>query len=281
VACYHPWSKDDVLLPCGQCIGCRLEYARGWAVRIMLEASLHERNSFVTLTYDDEHLPKDGSLSKRAFPEFMARLRRARPGRTLRYFHCGEYGEKRRRPHYHAVLFGEDFSDCRAPFVRRGSKFPEWIAPDLMELWPMGQSLIGSVSFESASYVARYVCAKKTGRLAKEAYESFDPKTGEILQLVPEFATMSRRPGIGHGWAEKYGFEVYPSDELVVSGVRMAPPRYFDKLLEREYPDLHAQVVHDRRVAPPRKGYEKSAERLHVREVCAESRLNLLRRDNV
>jgi len=247
----------------------------------MLEASLHERSSFLTLTYDDEHLPTDGSLSKRAFPEFMARLRRSRPGRTLRYFHCGEYGEKRRRPHYHAVLFGEDFSDCRAPFKRKGAKFPEWISPDLMELWPDGQSLIGSVSFESASYVARYLCGKHGKKVDRSPNEYVDTRTGEVIARQRECATMSRRPGIAHDWVERFGFEIYPSDEVVVAGVRMQPPRYFDKLLEREYPDLYDQVVHDRKVAPPRKGYEKSAARLHVREVCAESRLNLSRRDTV
>jgi len=247
----------------------------------MLEARLHDANSFLTLTYDDEHLPADGSLSKRAFPEFMARLRRARPHRRLRYFHCGEYGEKRRRPHYHAVLFGEDFSDCRAPFKRPGSKFPEWIAPELMELWPHGQSLIGSVAFESASYVARYTCGKHGKRIDRSPNEYVDTRTGEVVPREREFATMSRMPGIAHGWVERYGFEVYPRDEIVVGGVKMAPPRYFDKLLEREYPDLYERVVHDRKVAPPRKGYEKSAERLHVREVCAESRLTLLKRSTV
>ena len=101
---------QPVDLPCGQCIGCRLERSRQWAIRCVHEASLHERNCFITLTYRDECLPTNGSLDLDAFQKFMKRLRR-RFGEGVRFFHCGEYGENFGRPHYHAILFNLDFSD--------------------------------------------------------------------------------------------------------------------------------------------------------------------------
>lgn len=107
------------------------------------------------------------------------------------------------------------------------------------------------------------------------SYESFDPRTGEVRARVPEFATMSRRPGVAAGWFDRFKSDVYPSDEVVVSGAVSSPPRYFDKLLERQDAALAERVFHDRKVAPPRKGYERSAVRLQAREKCAEARLNL------
>lgn len=245
----------------------------------MLEASLHERNSFLTLTYEDKYLPADGNLDKRAVPKFMERLRKRRRkiGRKIRYYQCGEYGEKRKRPHYHVVLFGEDFSDSRVPFGK--GEYPTWISSELCELWPFGQSLIGSVTFESASYVARYVCDKVTGSQAELHYEVVDPGTGEVTERVPEFATMSRRPGIAAEWLDRYESDVYPSDEVVVSGARSKPPRYFDKLLEARNPELASQVDERRRVVPFRKRYERSAKRLQVREVCTKARVNLFQRE--
>ena len=100
----------QVKVRCGQCIGCRLEKARQWALRCSHEASLHENNCFVTLTYSDKNLPKYNSLELRDFQKFMKRLRKHFDG-GIRFFHCGEYGDKNGRPHYHAILFGIDFDD--------------------------------------------------------------------------------------------------------------------------------------------------------------------------
>lgn len=281
MACYHPWVKDfpegPRRLPCGQCIGCRLEHSRQWAIRIMDEASLHERNSFLTLTYADEHLPADGSLDKRAFPEFVARLRRRIAPRKVRYYHCGEYGEETKRPHYHAVLFGEDFRESRVEVKSKGD-YPTWISGDLVELWPYGQSMIGSVTFESAAYVARYVVKKVTGSRAKEHYERVDPETGELVQVLAEFATMSNRPGIGAGWIDRFQSDVYPSDERVVNGKRMGPPRYYDERVEKNFPDMVADVK-SRRLARSRSNMaDRSAARLHVRELYTDIQANLRRR---
>jgi len=128
------------------------------------------------------------------------------------------------------------------------------------------------LNFESAAYIARYVTKKVTGQRAAAHYERVSPSTGELVQVEPEFATMSRRPGIGAGWFAKYGSEVYPSDEVIVRGRACRPPRYYDeRLSEGELSALKARRFAD--------GFgefrERGSKRLRVREVCTEARLNL------
>lgn len=238
----------------------------------MHEASLHDQNCVVTLTYDDEHLPADGSLDKQAFPDFVRRVRRS--GGKVRYFHCGEYGDREGRPHYHAALFGYDFPDKElGPPSKSGAD--QWLSPALERLWPSGLCTIGCLNFESAAYIARYVTKKVTGQRAQEHYERVNPLTGELVQVEPEFATMSRRPGIGAGWFKKFGSEVYPSDEVIVRGRACKPPRYYDKQLSEG--EL-AAVKGARLVESMGRLVDGSEDRLHVREVCASARLNLYSR---
>lgn len=230
---------------------------------------MHDVNCVVTLTYDDGHLPADGSLDRAAFPKFARRLRKA--GRKVRYFQCGEYGDDFARPHYHAALFGLDFED-KVECEPSKSGAVQWVSPELEHFWPYGISKIGSLNFESAAYIARYVTKKITGQKALEHYSRVDPYTGEIYQVEPEFATMSRRPGIGAGWFEQYSAEVYPHDEVIVRGRACKPPRYYDGKL----PEDELSAVKSRRFASSvgrlRNGSQK---RLQVREKCAEARLNL------
>ena len=209
-------------LPCGRCIGCRLERARQWAIRCVHEASLHERNSFITLTYAPENLPPNGSLKKKDFQDFMKRLRFRNSETRIRFFHCGEYGENYLRPHYHALLFGFDFSDKRP--MRSGKGFPLFRSEELEDLWPHGFSTIGAVTFESASYVARYVMKKHLGADSEAYYE--------WLGLEPEYVTMSRRPGIASAWFDKFQEDVFPHDRVVLRGREMRPPKYYDKLFD-------------------------------------------------
>lgn len=221
-------------LPCGQCIGCRLERSRQWAVRCMHEASLKEDNCFVTLTYDDDHLPKNGSLVLSDFQNFMKRLRKSIAPKRVRFFHCGEYGERFGRPHYHTLLFGHYFEDRAFFSERNGHRL--YTSKALSELWPHGFATFGAVTFESAAYVARYVLKKVTGEKAEEHYKG----------RVPEYITMSRRPGIGTGWFAKYASDVYPRDSVVVRGVRTRPPRFYDGLLGKEDPSMLALLKIDR-----------------------------------
>lgn len=229
---------------------------------------MHTENCFITLTYADEFLPAYGSLDRQAFPKFMKRLRK-RVGK-VRYFHCGEYGERSGRPHYHACLFGVGFSD-RYHWANRGG-YPAFRSATLESAWPFGQAEIGSLTFESAAYVARYVTKKVTGKNAQEFYEVVDPVTGELVQLEPEYATMSRRPGIGAAWYEKYGKQTYRHDEVVMRGHPMKPPRYYDVQLERDDPEKAQAVFKDRQRR--RCAEDETDERLYVREMCVTNRLN-------
>lgn len=266
----------EVQLPCGQCIGCRLERSRQWAVRMMHEASLYEDNCFLTLTYAPENLPPGGSLVKKDFQDFMKRLRARFSGRTIRYFHCGEYGEKLQRPHYHACVFGFDFPD--KVFYKMAGDCRLYVSAILSDLWPAGFSTIGAVTFESAAYVARYVLKKITGDDARSHYSSVDVETGEAVSLQPEYVTMSRRPGLSRAWFERYINEVFPSDEVIVRGFSCKPPRYYDNLFEAAHAEEYLLVKSQRLSAASERAADSTEERLRDREVCTRSRLGLLPR---
>ena len=212
----HGYADMKVMLPCGQCIGCRLEKSRQWAMRCVHEASLHGENCFITLTYSDEYLPPLGSLDREAFPLFMKRLRKRFQPQRIRFYSSGEYGEKTQRPHYHALLFGFDFPD--KIFLRKRGEYDCWNSPILEKLWPFGLSEIGSVTFASAQYCAGYMMKKVTGDLAEAHYARVNPHTGEIGYLEREYATMSRRPGVGRAWIDKFKEEVYRHDNVIISG---------------------------------------------------------------
>lgn len=205
-----------ILLPCGHCYSCGVEYSRTWASRIMLEAQHYENNCFITLTYNDIYCPP--RLSKRDVQLFIKRLRKEVSSSTqIRYFLCGEYGEKSAlessdgygRPHYHAIIFGYDFPD-KELLSKSKSGMMIYRSPMLERLWPFGISSIGSVSSESAQYVAKYSLKKKVS--GKDS---------------GEFVLMSRRPGIG---AAGYHPSIWRTGRIYVGGKTYKAPRYFEKL---------------------------------------------------
>ncbi len=271
------FSDMEVMLPCGQCIGCRVEKSRQWAMRCVHEASMHDDNCFVTLTYSDEFLPALGSLDKQAFALFMKRLRKRYEPQRIRFYSCGEYGEESGRPHYHALLFGFDFPD--KVFLRKRGEHTCWRSASLERLWPFGLSELGSVSFDSAAYVARYIVKKVTGELADAHYERVDLSTGEVGQLEREYATMSRRPGIGRSWIDRFKGEVYRDDSVIVSGKRCKPVRYYDDVMAKDEPELVARLKRKRGrnidVA------EQAPDRLATREVVAAAELATFSRESV
>lgn len=229
-------------VPCGRCVGCRLERSRQWAIRCMHEASLYKDNCFVTLTYRAECLPPGGTLVKEDLQKFMKRLRK-KYGDGIRYYACGEYGSKGDRPHYHLCLFNLDFKDKYSFKIRNG--FVYCRSPQLERLWPFGFSLIGALTFESAAYTARYILKKQLGPDAEYIYK----KRG----VIPEFTVMSRRPGIAHDWYQKYKDEVYPADRVYARGVMSKPPRYYDNLYDAEYPDDFDLIKYRRKKAAEKK----------------------------
>lgn len=264
-------------LPCGRCVGCRLDRAKGWALRCAHEATLWPCSSFLTLTYAPEHLPSGGTLQKSDFQKFMKRLRKALDGRRVSYYMCGEYGSKGDRPHYHCILFGEDFLFDRVAISRkRGVTL--YRSPTLDRLWGLGFASIGSVTFQSAAYVARYCLKKITGDAAEEHYARVNTETGEIYSVVPEFNQMSLKPGIGRGWFEAYSEDVYPDDFCIVEGRKVRSPRYYDRLLEKSNPGLLEKVKKARKAKAKELKADQSPERLKVRERVLESKVSKLTR---
>lgn len=264
-----------IQVPCGQCIGCRLERSRQWAIRCMHEAQLHESNCFITLTYNDQHLPEDNSLKVDHFQKFMKRLRK-KFGQGIRFYHCGEYGEQFKRPHYHAIIFGLDFADKQYHRDRNG--YPVYVSQTLQELWPYGFSEIGTVTFESAAYVARYITKKVTGEQAQGHYGITNYETGEFTEIKPEYTTMSRRPGIGKNWLEKYHKDIYPDDFVVVGGKKMKPPKFYDAQFEIAYPSDFDKIKAKRISKGKQNWRNNTTDRLRVREYIQKEKFKKLPR---
>lgn len=266
---------ESIKIPCGQCVGCRLERSRKWALRCMHEMQMHDRNCFITLTYNDSNLPDDRSLNIRDFQLFMKRLRK-KFGKGIRFFHCGEYGERFARPHYHAILFGFDFDD-KVPFKETECGDMLYVSADLDALWQKGFCTIGSANFATAAYVARYIMKKVNGDGADQHY--FDSSTGVYLR--PEYVTMSRRPGIAGTWYDRFESDVFPSDYLVVNGVKCKPPRYYDTKYEITNPDGYEFIKNSRKAEMLKHLDNNTPDRLKVREVVEKARLATLKRDGV
>lgn len=231
------YSDLELQVPCGRCMGCRLARSRVWATRIMHEAQLHDKNCFLTLTYNDENLPSDNNLHPEHLQKFWKRLRK-HVGK-FRYFACGEYGEKFGRPHYHAILFGLDFDESRVLFNSRNgfNTYRSQVVED-KKLWYHGIVGIGDCTFESAAYTARYIIKKQLGLPDGLKDCVIDYKTGELLfERTPEFVTMSRRPGIGRKWYDHYKRDMYPHDFVVIrGGAKVRPARYYDNIFDLEFP---------------------------------------------
>lgn len=247
----------------------------------MHEAQMHELSCFVTLTYDDEHLPPEQTLIKAHFQNFMKRLRKFHdsdnPGSKIRFFHVGEYGGTTKRPHYHAMLFGIDFAD-----KKQHSKTPTgdtlYISETLDKIWGHGFCTIGAVSIESAGYVARYCVDKINGEMAEEHYKRVNLETGEITSVLPEYATMSLKPGIGATWYEKFHKDVFPTDTVVASGKEQLPPKYYTRLLARQSEKLEAKIKAKRIRRAKKHQADSTPERLRTRLICREAKISNLKR---
>lgn len=249
-----PFYEFDTI-PCGRCIGCRLQRRKQWADRAVLELPYHDSNLFITLTYDDDHLPyakgyaNDGSilmtptLVKKDLQNFWKNLRRAFPEQKIRYLACGEYGtsvEHTHRSHYHAIVFGLSLPDL-VPFKKNELGDFLYTSKTLENIWKKGFCLVGEATHESIGYVAGYVAKKKYGK---------DAAIYEQLGIVPEFLTMSRKPGLARQYYEDHKKDLFektkyffPTRDNVGSA---CPSRYFNDLFEHDFNPTDVQLRKER-----------------------------------
>lgn len=261
----------DIKVACGECIGCKMEKARTWAIRCMHEASLHQDNSFVTLTYNDENMPDRASLDYSEFQLFMKRLRKRFSGKKIRFYMAGEYGEENDRPHYHVILFGLRFPDL--VLHKESSRSKLYTSKILDGLWAKGFCTVGDVTFESAQYVARYILKKQNGKRGELDYQVTDIETGEVCYKEKEMCQMSRKPGIGREFYEKYKSEIFPVDRVVMNGMEMKPPKYYHSLMKNENRWIHEEVQQKREKRATLMKENQSDERLLVREKVQKARI--------
>lgn len=281
-------GKDSrpIKVACGQCIGCRLEYARKWAVRILHETITFPDSYFLTLTVSDETRDQkvSTSLDKKDLQKFFKRLRHHFDGvryvrdiktnnmvNPIRYYACGEYGDQSDREHYHACVFNLDIDDLE--FYKYSGEYSLYISKTLDDIWQKGHVIIGSVTFDSAAYCARYMLKKQKGKDKKPLVRE---ETGEILE--PEFVTMSRRPGLGRYWFRDYITDVYPSDFIIVNGKKSNVPRTYDEWLKDHDEAFLEEIKGQREINADQFIDNNTPERLKVREQCAKARVKNLTR---
>ena len=243
-------------VPCGQCMGCRISKTSAWATRIMHEAQTHPYNSFITLTYNDENLPKkgdylktvkskkisvqtDNSLEVVHLQQFIKKLRKYCAPSKLRYYACGEYGNEKPkdwyihnygrpfgRPHFHCIIFNYWPEDLTLMETTNYGNL--YTSEKLTKIWNKGFTTVGSCTFESAAYTAAYVTKKITGDLAATHYG----------KCTPEFGVMSRKPGIAREWYNQYKSQTWGNNSVIIRGHEVAPPQYYKKQLKEEDPIL-------------------------------------------
>lgn len=272
---------EEIRIPCGQCLGCRLDYSKTWADRCMLELQYHDSAYFITLTYNEEHVPKSMSsdpatgeagsptmtLYKRDFQLFIKRLRKRFPNDNIRYFACGEYGEKFFRPHYHAIIYGLHLDDLeisgKSPagyqyyeskklsscWVDSPNRYPkdDWNYTFLKDADPeqlqLGFVSVGDVTWETCAYTARYILKKQKG-----VYADFYTYGG----IIPEFTLMSRKPGIARRYFDDNKEKIYGYDYVSISteqgGRRVYPSRYYDTMFDLENPEEMERIKKRRKV---------------------------------
>lgn len=286
-------GAEEMEVACGQCLGCRLDHSRMWALRIVHESAMHQSgcgSCFVTLTYRDIvecdteqlenklHVPSDWSLHKSHFQKFMKRLRKHFSPQKIRFFHCGEYGNKCKhgidlelvgcplcnvgRPHYHAALFGWYPDDPVAYKTKDG--YERFTSPTLERIWKYGFVDVGELNFDTAAYIARYNLKKVTGVKASDHYMQVD-FDGECSWVEPEYITMSRRPGIGRDFYEKYKDDMFPSDmtPMVGDGKPVhGVPRYYEEIFKCEDPLTLEEIKEVRQKFREEHGEEYTPQRL-------------------
>lgn len=241
------YVSEYIDIPCGRCMGCRLDYSKMWADRMMLELQYHDNAYFLTLTYNDDNLPegeyiddegvinKSHSLIKRDLQLFIKRLRKSQKNKLM-YYACGEYGDKSARPHYHAIIYSLDIPDLM--FYKKGKKgYNYYTSEYLNSVWQLGYVIVGQVSYDTCAYTARYITKKQYGK-GKEKYER--------LGIEPEFATMSLRPAIGLAYYQDNMERIASLDSVSIptaeGGRQIRPSKYYYSKLEQYDKEMYLKL---------------------------------------
>ena len=302
-------DTKQILLPCGRCTGCKLQRANDWATRCGHEASLHEHNAYITLTWNEKKLETQ-TLCHDDWQRFAKRLRKAltsiryantiniseslytilaedghtalglRPIPQLKYYMAGEYGTKGRRPHFHACLFGIDFADKKKHSTNLYNDIL-YTSATLDKIWGNGFTTIGKVTYESAAYIARYILDKKTGDEAAKHYEYVDQNTGEITQLKPEYNRMSLAEGIGKQWLNKYMSDVYKDNNtgaVITRGKPNKAPKYYDKIYKKKARNKYDEMKERREYEAYKQQGDNTDDRLATKEKVKQAQLNQIQR---
>ena len=254
---FVPSDNENIIpIPCGKCIECRLNKSRVWADRMMAEASYYTDNVFLTLTYDNEHLPKpltrfteSGDIEVSPvhplvlsdLQKFMKRLRKAFPEQKIRYYACGEYGDKSMRPHYHLILFGLRLEDVKLLYQTEDN-LKYYTSESISKLWSFGLHVLTAVTWNTCAYVSRYVMKKLV-----HGYDDMPEK----LNYPREFSVMSRKPGIGRQFYEDNFVSLILDNAAYLSteqgSKRITSNKYFDSIIEMEYPELFEEMKEERK----------------------------------
>lgn len=267
-------EEKTFLIPCGRCLGCRLDYSKAWANRMTMESITMTKEYkptiqglfsndlrwqanemefepwFITFTYDDQHLPRgcvneDGSqhftLFMKDFQDFMKRLRVNRYRQygyegSIKYYYAGEYGDTTMRPHYHAIMWYLPLHKLRY-YAKTALGDILYNDPEITDLWGKGHVVIARANWNTCAYTARYVM-KKQNMTYSEQCELF----GNIGISAP-YVRMSRNPGIGIEFFEKHKDEIYTYDQIVLPANKKGevntckPPHIFDTKYGEEFPE--------------------------------------------
>jgi len=258
-------------VPCGKCNGCRIDNSRNWSIRCQHEFLSHNKSYFLTLTYDKEHLPENRSLKPVDMQLFFKRLRKNQDQYKIkiRYLMCGEYGARRGRPHYHCIVFGLRIDDLI--HYEPGKDYDLLTSQTIEKIWGNGKVIIGQANMQTASYVSRYVTKKiPKGKLGKDQ--------------APEYIQMSRRPGLGTEFYKKYHSDIYTADQMIIESptgkkYTLRPPRAYDKLYERDYPERYAQLKERRRQHALIQNTDNTRDRLAVKKHLSDVFINRYKRD--
>jgi hypothetical protein len=274
--------EKSILVPCGQCMECRINKQRQWATRMVHEAKMHKESCFITLTVDDDHRNETHSVEQRDMQLFMKKLRKHLEPRKIRVFYCAEYGTSTLREHYHAIIFGWMPED-RQNFQKNKQGDMLYTSETLSNIWAKGHVTIGEFNSTTADYCAKYVTKAYIGKDKENAYNWIDDATGEIIQRKPPFQRQSNRPGLGIEFYKKFKDDMYNEDHAIVDGKTRPIPKAYDRYFKKEYPEKYAILKRNRNEALTKAlnddPHKKTLSMRKAKKVILSQQLKLNKRD--